>query len=119
MAVLLIRGVLIRGVHLLQVGVEPIQTAFPNLPVALHPLRDVLQGTRLDAAMAELCIPAACDQPGPFEHAQVLRDGWHAHVERLGQFRHGRLAGQQAGEDGPPGGIGECGECGTQVVTGH
>src|SRR4051812_23999913 len=40
----------------------------------------------------------------------MLGDGGLAHRERLGQLGHRRLAGREAREDRPPGGIGERGE---------
>ena len=61
---------------------------------------------------------AAADQPGPLEHAQVLRDGGAADPERRRQLLHRRGAVREAHQDGAPRGVGEGGEGGAQGVAG-
>src|SRR5829696_3064594 len=105
--------------QLLQVGVESIETGFPDRAVPLGPVGNVLEGRRLDPARAPLRFPAAGDEPGALEHAQVLRDGRHAHLEGLGELGHGALAGREPGQDGPAGRVGESRKRGTEVVSVH
>jgi hypothetical protein len=56
------------------------------------------------------------DQPGSFEHLDVLGDGREGHRERLGQFVDGRRALGEPGQDGPARPIGQCGEGLAQLV---
>src|SRR5215217_5721883 len=70
----------------LQVGVEAIQARFPDGAVPLGPFGDFLDRRRIEAAGPPLRLASARDEAGALEHAQVLRHGRHAHLERLGQF---------------------------------
>jgi hypothetical protein len=45
------------------------------------------------------------DQPGIFEHTQVLGDGWPADGEGAGKFVDGHRAGSELLEDGHAGGV--------------
>src|SRR5688500_2348181 len=69
-----------------QVAVQTIEALLPERPVTLRPLRDVLDRGSLETARPPLGVAAPADETGPLQHAQVLRDGRHAHVERLGQL---------------------------------
>src|SRR5688500_9371454 len=55
-----------------QIGLEPIEALLPDVPVGLRPLGHVLERLRMDPARPPLRLAAADDQPGPFQHAQVL-----------------------------------------------
>src|SRR5437868_2613235 len=90
---------LLFGCDLLKVSVEPVEARFPDLPVAFRPGGNLPQAAALDAAVAELCLPAACDQAGAFEHAQMLRNGRHAHLEWRRQLGDGTLAGEEPGKN--------------------
>ena len=46
----------------------------------------------LQAAGSPLGLAPACDQPRPFEHAEVFGDGRHAHLEWLGELGDRALA---------------------------
>src|SRR5947207_1946943 len=85
--------------HLFQIPAELVVPLFPELPVGLRPVGDVLDRLRAEPARAPLGVPAPGDQSGPFQHLQVLRDRGLAHRERLRQLRHGRLALRQPLED--------------------
>src|SRR5687768_4503479 len=74
---------LLLGFQLLQVGVETIETCFPDGTIAFGPLGDFLDRCGLDSARAPLGLPSARDQSGALEHAQVLRYRRHAHLKRL------------------------------------
>ncbi len=52
-------------------------------------------------------ILLAPDQPGGFEHLDVLGDGGKAHVMGLGELAHARLALRQPRENGAAGRIGK------------
>ena len=84
--------------------------------VALDPDVGRFERLRLDAARAPLRVAAAGDQAGALEHLQVLRDGRLAHVERLGELVHGRLAEGQPREDRAARGVGQCEEGRVQAV---
>src|SRR6185436_15674301 len=78
--------------HLLQVVLEPIEPLLPDVPVALGPISHFLERCRLDPAGPPLRLTPPGDEPGALEHAQMLRDRRHAHVEELGQFGDRTLA---------------------------
>jgi hypothetical protein len=63
--------------------------------------------------------PTAGDQPGAFEHLEVLRHGPQADRELFGQLVHRRLAARKPREDGPSRRIGERGEGGAELVDCH
>src|SRR5207302_1600736 len=87
--------------------VQPIEGLVPEPAITLQPVDGLLEGTCLETAGAPLRLAAACDEPGAFEHLQVLRDGGQAHVERPGELGDGRVAGGEPSEDRAPGGVGE------------
>src|SRR5579859_365098 len=69
-----------------QIVVEPVEALLPELAIVLHPLMHFLEGGGLQPARTPLRFASVGDQPGALQHFQVLGDGRHAHVERLGQF---------------------------------
>src|SRR5262249_19491598 len=89
-----------------QVVVESVEARLPDVAIPFGPVSHFLQRARFDAARPPLGLPAPGDEAGALEHAQVLRDGGHAHVERLGELGHRAFARGQAGENRPPGWIG-------------
>src|SRR5438132_444027 len=95
------------GLELVQVLLEPVVALFPEPAVFLYPVGDLLERPRLEPGGAPLCLPAPGDQPGPFEHPEVLGYSGQGHVEGLGQLSHGRRPRRQAGEDRSTRGIGE------------
>src|SRR6478736_9158749 len=102
-----------------QVGVEGVGAVVPEALVALDPAGCLGQGSPGDPRGTELRIASARDQPGPLEHAKMLRDGGECHVERCGQLPHRRLTLAEPGEDRPTGRIGESGEGRTEQIGGH
>src|SRR5688572_33095570 len=66
------------GFHLLEVAVEAVEPCLPNMAVAFSPVRHFLERRRLDAAGSPLRLAAARDEPGAFQHAEVLGYGGHA-----------------------------------------
>src|SRR6476469_1675940 len=95
------------------------ETFVPKLAVALEPLVDLLQRIRRDAAGAPLRLAAPGDEAGALKHLEVLGDGGAAHLEGLGELRHGGLAKSKPGENGAPGRIGKGCERGAELVGGH
>src|SRR5262245_34205298 len=77
--------------QLLQVQIEPIQPALPDVAILFGPAGHVLQRSRVDPAMPPLRIAAPRDETRAFQDTQVLRNGGHAHLEGLSQFRHRAL----------------------------
>jgi len=105
--------------ELRHVGVETIETLFPDVPIVVRPVRHVLQRCGVDLTVPELRFTPARDQAGLFEDAQMLGDGRHAHVERLGKLGHRTIAVDKPREDGAARRIGEGGEGGAQLVSRH
>src|SRR5438034_2015438 len=102
---------LVLSLQLLQIALQAIEALLPETPVALHPVVDVLERTRVEPAGPPLGLATARDQPGVLEDLKVFRDGRKGHVERLGDLGHRGLTFREAREDGAPRRIGERGEC--------
>src|SRR5437660_12210294 len=71
------------SLEFLQVLVQPVVALLPEAPIPLGPVRDLFERPRLEPGGPPLPLPAPGDQPGQLEHLQMLRDGGHAHLERL------------------------------------
>src|SRR6187200_3064935 len=83
----------------LQIVVEPVEACFPDMPVAFGALGHLLEGTSLQPARPPLRLASARNQARAFEHAEVLRDGGHAHVEGLGEFGDGTFTRDETRQD--------------------
>ena len=53
---------------------------------------EILVSEPNESARTALRVAPALDQARLLEHLEVFGDGWLAHVERLGQFEHRRVA---------------------------
>ena len=95
---------------LAEVVVQALEALFPMAAVLAHPVCDVPQRPGSQPSRSPLRLPALFDEARPFEHPEMLRDGWLAHVERCGQVLDRRLALGESGQDRPPGRVGEGGE---------
>src|SRR6188768_2960128 len=93
--------------ELSEVLIETIEALLPEPPVARRKGGNLTQGAGVELARAVLRLPAARDEACMLEHAQVLRDGGAAHVERRREFRDGGWSRRETREDRAPGGIGE------------
>lgn len=82
----------------------------------LRPIGYILERRCLDAAPPPLGFFALRYETGSFQHPKMLGDGRSAHLKRLGKFAHGTFAGNEAGEDGPAGWVGERSEGGAELV---
>ena len=100
--------------ELLEEIVEAEEGLFPELAIALEPLRRLGQRLGFEAARAALRVGGVGDEAGALEHLEMLGDGGLAHGERLRELGHRRVAGREAGEDGAARGIGEGGEGGIE-----
>jgi hypothetical protein len=99
---------------------EPVEAVGPDLAVLGDPVDGVVEGRRLQPARPVLGVATSADEPGALEHLEVPGDGLQAHVERLGQLVHGRLAVLgQPDEDRPAGRVGQRGEGEAERVGGH
>src|SRR6478672_444446 len=110
---------LLLRLHFAEINLQAIETFVPQRPVALEPRVDVLQRVGRDAAGAPLRLAAPGDEAGALQHLEVLGDGGAAHLEGLGELRHGGLAKRKPGENGAPGRVGKGCESGTELVGGH
>src|SRR5712691_3119059 len=57
-----------------QVGIEAIETLFPDRAIALGPVGHFLERPHLEPAGPPLGLASARDQARPFEHAKMLGD---------------------------------------------
>lgn len=105
--------------QLVEVVIEAIEAFEPEFAVVVDPVGDFFEWAGLETAGAPLGIACAGDEAGALENFEVLRDGGEGHFERLGEFGDGGLALEEAGKDGPAGGVGESGEGGGEVVGGR
>src|SRR5580658_5668038 len=102
--------------QILQIGLETIEALLPEGAIMLQPIRGVLEWTRLEPTWSPLRLAATRDQPGAFQHFQVLGNAGKAHGERLGQFGDRGLAGRKSRQDRAPRGIGEGGEGAIEAI---
>jgi hypothetical protein len=98
---------------------QPIEALVPECLIAGEPVGSCLERRRLQPTGPELRRAAPADETRALEHTQMLRHCRQAHVEGLGELRHGRLACREAGEDRAPGRIGESRECGVELAGVH
>src|ERR1700676_92177 len=98
---------LLLGLQLTQIVVKAIEFLLPSHTIVLNPVGNILKTRGMDAAGAPLGSAAACDKSSAFKDFEVLRDGGHAHLKRLGKLGDGGFAGHQVRENGSARGIGE------------
>ena len=79
----------------------------PELPIAIDPVGGVAERFRDKAQTVFAALPAALQQAGLLQDADVLRDGGQRHGERGGDRRDRRVSIRDPGEDGPPRGVGQ------------
>ena len=105
--------------HFLKQGIEPLKVSFPEFAVALEPCACLGQWLRFQSPWAALGIAPTRDEPGSFEHLEMLGNRGLAHAKGLGQFIHRSFAAGQTSEDGATRRVGESGKCGTEVIDRH
>src|SRR5207247_9598615 len=82
---------LVLGLQGFEIIVEAVEAFLPEFPVALEPVVDALERRGLQPARPPLRFAPARDQPGPFQHLEVLRDRRPADVEGFRTFSQRRL----------------------------
>jgi hypothetical protein len=92
---------LLQFLELLEVRVEPREARVPEAPEFLSPLDNFLERRRLEPPRSPLGLASAGDEPGMFEHPEVLGDRGSAHRERRRELLDGGRAGRESGEDRP------------------
>src|ERR1700704_3381027 len=93
-----------------EVVVHPVEAGLPDGPVLLGPGRDLLEWCGVEGARSVLRTLTAHDQPGPFQHLDVLRDRRKRQLERLREVVDGRPTFCEAGQDRSPRRVGQRGE---------
>jgi hypothetical protein len=87
----------------------------PEAAVALDPARGVPHRPGPETAPPHAALLGAREEPGPFEHAEMLVHARERHPERARELGDGGLASGEPGENGAPGRIGEGREDGVEV----
>lgn len=100
----------------IQVSGQRIQLAAPELLVAREPRGGGLHGFGRQRAADDAAVLGAGDQPGVFQHPQVLQEGGQRHGVGPGQVADGCRAVFQIGQYPPPGGVGQGGKDAVQRV---
>jgi len=90
--------------------VERVEPTLPEAAVALDPLRRFAHRTRDQPKLVHAAAFLAGDEADRLEDPQVLRDRRQRDFERRRQLSDASAAVGEAGDDRPPGGIGEGGE---------
>src|ERR1700690_1791266 len=103
----------------LKIVIQTIEALIPEAPVAIDPVGDLFERHGPKAAGPSLRLTAARNQPGAFEHFEVLGDGRRADDEGLGEFLDRGLALGEARHDGSPSGVGEGGEGECEAIDRH
>ena len=85
----IVRACLSSWSELLEVVVHPVEAGLPDRPVLLGPV-ETSSSRAASSAHGRNWAVAPYDQPGPFQHLDVLRDRRQRHLERLGELVHGR-----------------------------
>jgi hypothetical protein len=109
-------GLQLIGFHLVEKGVEALEVACPDFAVFFEPFGGLDKRLGFEAAGAALSVLAPGDEAGAFKNFEVFGDGGLSHLEGLGEFQDGGLAGGEASEDGAASGIGESGEGGIESI---
>src|SRR6185437_7486649 len=76
------------GLEFSEQRVEALVVLLEDLAVAFDPVHGLRQSLRLQFAWAPLRIDVRRDEAGALKHFQMLGNGWLAHLERPGEFRH-------------------------------
>jgi hypothetical protein len=95
---------------------ETVEAFLPEPTVRLEPFGRVLQRRPAQLRRAELRRAASLDQAGALENPEVLRDRLNRDRKRLRELIDRRLALDEPSKDRAPSGIGECSECGTELI---
>jgi hypothetical protein len=86
-------------VELLDVGVHAVESVVPDVPVLLGPTRDLSERGGVEFAGTKLSVAAAGDEPGMFEHFDVLGNRRKGEIERCREIVHAGLTVSETGQD--------------------
>jgi len=95
---------------------EAVKALIPEGAVVFDPTGGFFEWIGFEMTRARLGIASTCDEARSFQDFQMLGDGRHAHLERLGEIGHGSVTGCEARQDSSAGRIGEGGEGGSELV---
>jgi hypothetical protein len=90
-----------------EVIAQPIEPVFPFGPAGIDPLLDQAPRPRLDPAGPDAADLLGHDQPGAFEHREVLHHRRKRHGERAGEVAHRSRAARKPFHHRPPRRIGK------------
>jgi hypothetical protein len=78
---------------------QSIEVSRPKLPIVFEPALCHFQGLGFESAMMIASDNLAPDQPGAFQHLQMLRNSIEGNAEWRGDFGYPRRAGRQLRQD--------------------
>ena len=93
-----------------EIGRQLIELEFPEAAVLLHPRRRVAHRRGDERRAPDAPLAPHARQSGAFEDPDMLRHGGQRHREPRRQITDGALAGGEAGDDRPAGGVGQRGK---------
>jgi|ERR1019366_10772711 len=101
-------------------GLETVEAVGPFGMRAAQPVVNWDQTLEMKPRRAALAVAGATDEAGPLQHLEVFGDGRLRERRGLCKLDDAGLAGPEALEDRPAGGVGKGGEGAAQgVVSGH
>ena len=86
---------------------KSVELLFPELAVVLHPFHRGLHRLSRQAAAMNPSVLAPGDEPGSFEHTQMLGDAGKRDVERCRKVTNGSFTLSEARQDSAAGSIGK------------
>jgi hypothetical protein len=102
--------------QLAQIILQAIEALFPETAVTLEPVGRILERAGGQSAWTPLRFAPPLYQAGALQHFQVLRNGRHAHLERLCQLGYRSLAGGETSQDRAASRVCECREGGVEAI---
>jgi hypothetical protein len=91
----------------LQVLREPVELAGPELSIVIDPVGGVAKRLGVEAQAVFAALPAALQQAGLLEYADVFRDGGQRHSKRGGDRRDRHFSVRDPSQDGSPCRVGQ------------
>src|ERR671919_699359 len=103
----------------LQTLVHPLEAVLPEAPVALDPVRGLLQTSALEVGGTKPRDLSPGDQPSALQHLEVLGDRLDRDGEALGELGQRCVAAAQPVQDLPTGRVSEGGERAIELSRRH
>lgn len=98
---------------------EPVEAVGPLRVRTAEPVVHRSQAVELESRGAALALTSPADQAGSLQHLEVLGDSGLRQRGRLGEFDDTSIAGGQALQDRPAGGVGKGREGSAQLIVSH